>query len=97
MASVHHIGQCRGRTFPSSQKVPLDIALGIIKGDPKAGKHTDLRLSFTSLFLEILVFCTDTLLSFSPTSSGLVNHGCRCEMGENEPLFQESHSLLSEE
>ena len=56
MVSVHHIGQCRGRTFPSSQKVPLDIALGIIKGDQKAGKHADLRLSFTSSFFEILVF-----------------------------------------
>ena len=56
MVSVHHIGQCRGRTFPSSQKVPLDVALGIIKGDQKAGKHTDLWLSFTPSFLEIRVF-----------------------------------------
>lgn len=56
MASVHRIGQCRGRMFPASQKVPLDIALGIAKAVQKAGKLTDLRPSFTSLLLEIFVF-----------------------------------------
>lgn len=83
--------------FPASQKVPLDIALGIAKAVQKAGKLTDLRPSFTSLLLEIFVFWTDALPSLFPTDSDLVNQGCHCEVGENEPLFQESHCLLSEE